>query len=332
MPKGSSVALIVIRDGNVFLDTEVTLENLQMELESLALGGTAYQIKLFGHLPIGDERGQFQFPHQNVATITWLEASVYMQLTPKAEYALGSVAEAFASLGYTKAVMKKVGIAIAVLAVIAVVVWWALKPAAAPPPPVVVEGPPPPPPDPYAAFKQALSTPAPDAVIADLINTISDAYTIPGWTPQSLTLSDNNMATVTLQQEGGNAGILLAWKRNHPDVQLSINTGQAVITYPMQIEARSTPEVIYKLPDLLANFYDELNAKFPGSTVSVGAVQSEDHYKQSTFNISFNAQSPDSLLVLVDILKGLPLVLNTATMTINDGLISGQVTVELIGA
>ena len=100
----------------------------------------------------------------------------------------------------------------------------------------------------------------------------------------------------------------------------------------MQIEARSTPEVIYKLPDLLANFYDELNAKFPGSTVSVGAVQSEDHYKQSTFNISFNAQSPDSLLVLVDILKGLPLVLNTATMTINDGLISGQVTVELIGA
>ena len=331
LPGGSNAVLVVIRGGTVFLDIEVNKRNLMDELAAISLGSVAYQIKLFGDLPIGEARDQFQFPRQNIDKIQWLDTSAFLALQPKEEYALGTVKQAFSSLGYTQAALKKLFIVLLILGVIGIATWWLLKPRAAPPPPPVVEGPPPPPPDPYQAFKQALMTPAPAAIVEDLINTLSDAYGIPGWTPQSLTLTGNT-ATVTLSKDGGNAGILLAWKRSHPNVQLSINTGQAVLTYTLQEAPRSTPEVIYKLPDLLANFYDELNAKFPGSTVSVGAISAADHYQQSTINVSFTDQSPDSLMVLVDVLKGLPVVLNSATMTVSNGLISGQLAIQLIGA
>lgn len=329
LPNGNAV-LVVIRGGTVFLDTEVGLRNVMDELTGLTLGSVAYQIKLFGNLPIGEGASQFQFPRQNVDKIDWLEASPFLALTPKEDYELGTVKQAFASLGYTRAAIQKMAIAGIALAVIGLLVWWISKPNAPPPPPVV-QGPPPPPPDPYLAFKQALTTPAPDDILSDLVNTLTDAYTIPGWTPQSLSLA-GTMATVTLSKDGGNAGILLAWKRSHPDIKLSINSGQAVMTYTLQETSRATPEVIYKLPDLLANFYDELNVKFPGSTVSIGAITAADHYQKSNINISFNDQSPDSLLVLVEVLKGLPAVLNSASMTVSNGLISGQLGIQLIGA
>ncbi len=331
LPNGSSVLLVVIRGGTVFIDTEVNIRNLMDELAALTLGSTAYKIKLFGDLPIGEGSSQFQFPTQNVSTLEYVESSVFLQLKPNEEYALGTVKQAFASLGYAGISLKKLVIIAAILCVLSLIIWYVMKPAPPPPPPPVVTGPPPPPPDPYAGFKQALMTPAPDAILQNLIRTVSDAYTVPGWTPQSLTLAGST-ATVTLAKDGGNAGILLAWKRSHPDVQMSINTGQAVLTYTMQVTARSTPEVIYKLPDLLANFYDELNAKFPGSTVTVGAIAKNSNYQQSSINISFTGQSPDSLMVLADVLKGLPAVLSTATMTVSSGLISGQLTIQLIGA
>ncbi len=330
LPSGTSVALVVIRGGTVFLDTEVNMRNIMDELMALTLGSTAYKIKLFGDLPIGEGSSQFQFPSQNVSSLEYLESSVFLALTPKEEYALGTVKQAFASLGYTGIALKKLTIIVAVLAVLGLIIWYFAEPAPPPPPPVV-EGPPPPPPDPYAAFKQALMTPAPDAVLQNLIGTLSDAYTIPGWMPQSLALAGST-ATVSLNKDGGNAGILLAWKRNHPNVQMSINTGTAVLTYTIQVAPRPTPEVIYKLPDLLANFYDELNAKFPGSTVAIGAIAKNSNYQQSAINISFTNQSPDSLMVLADVLKGLPAVLSTATMTVSNGLISGQLTIQLIGA
>ena len=330
LPSGTSVALVVIRGGTVFLDTEVNMRNIMDELMALTLGSTAYKIKLFGDLPIGEGSSQFQFPSQNVSSLEYLESSVFLALTPKEEYALGTVKQAFASLGYTGIALKKLTIIVAVLAVLGLIIWYFAEPAPPPPPPVV-EGPPPPPPDPYAAFKQALMTPAPDAVLQNLIGTLSDAYTIPGWMPQSLALAGST-ATVSLNKDGGNAGILLAWKRNHPNVQMSINTGTAVLTYTIQVAPRPTPEVIYKLPDRLANFYDELNAKFPGSTVAIGAIAKNSNYQQSAINISFTNQSPDSLMVLADVLKGLPAVLSTATMTVSNGLISGQLTIQLIGA
>ncbi len=330
LPSGTQAALVVIRGGTVFLDTEVNMRNLMDELMALTLGSTAYKIKLFGDLPIGEGSSQFQFPVQNVSTLEYLESSVFLAITPKEEYALGTVKQAFASLGYTGIALKKLTVIVAVLAVLGLIVWYFMEPSAPPPPPVV-QGPPPPPPDPYAAFKQALMTPAPDAILQNLISTLSDAYTIPGWTPQSLALAGSS-ATVSLSKDGGNAGILLAWKRNHPNVQMNINTGTAVLTYTIQVTSRPTPEVIYKLPDLLANFYDELNAKFPGSTVTIGAITKNSNYQQSAINISFTNQSPDSLMVLADVLKGLPTVLSTAAMTVSSGLISGQLTIQLIGA
>jgi hypothetical protein len=330
LPNNTSAVLVVIRGGTVFLDTEINLRNLMNELMALTLGSTAYKIKLFGDLPIGEDSNQFQFPTQNVSSLERLKASVFLQLKPNEKYALGTVKQAFSSLGYTRIALKKLTIVVAVLAILAFIIWYVMKPTP-PPPPVVVEGPPPPPPDSYAAFKQALMTPAPDAVLQNLIGILSDAYTIPGWTPQSLALK-GSIATVSLNKDGGNAGILLAWKRNHPNIQMSINTGTAVLTYAMQVTPRPTPEVIYKLSDLLANFYDELNAKFPGSTVTVGAIAKNINYQQSAIHISFTNQSPDSLMALVDILKGLPAVLSTATMTVNSGLISGQLTIQLIGA
>lgn len=331
LPKGTNAVLVVIRGGTVFVDTEVNKRNLMDELAALTLGSTAYKIKLFGDLPIGDGSSQFQFPAQNISELDYVEQSIFLQLKPSEEYQLGTVKQAFASLGYTGVALKKLAIIAAILCVLGFLSWLIFKPAPPPPPPPVVTGPPPPPPDPYAAFKQALMTPAPDAILQNLIDTVSDAYTVPGWIPQSLALAGNT-ATVTLAKDGGNAGILLAWKRDHPNIQMSINTGQAILIYTLQVTPRSTPEVIYKLPDLLANFYDELNAKFPGSTVTVGAITKSDNYQQSTINISFTSQSSDSLMVLEDVLKGLPAVLSAATMTVSGGLISGQLTIQLIGA
>ncbi|MCD6046159.1 MAG: hypothetical protein K0R48_1322 [Gammaproteobacteria bacterium] len=332
LPNGN-VVLVVIRGGIVFLDTEVSMRNLMAELMGLALGSTAYTIKLCGDLPIGEGSAQFQFPTQNVESEEHLESSVFLQLKTNEEYRLGTVKEAFASLGYTGMAIKVV-IIIALLAVLAFLAWLIFKPAAAPAPPpaeVVAAAPAQPPPDPYADFKQALMTPAPDALLQDLVNTLNDVYTIPGWTPQSLTLAGSS-ATVNLVKNGGNAGILLAWKRSHPDVQMTINTGQVVLTYGLQLTNRPTPEVIYKLPDLLANFYDDLNAKLPSSTVSVGPMTRKGVYQQSSIGITFTNQSPDSLMVLANELKGLPAVLSAATMRTSGGLISGQLTIDLIGA
>lgn len=122
LPNGTQAALVVIRGGTVFLDTEVNLRNIMDELMALTLGSTAYKIKLFGDLPIGEDSSQFQFPSQNVSTLEYLDSSVFLALTPKAEYALGTVKQAFASLGYTGIALKKLTIIVAVLAILGAII------------------------------------------------------------------------------------------------------------------------------------------------------------------------------------------------------------------
>lgn len=160
-----------------------------MNLARCFFDETAYDIYLYGDVPVGteDEAAEFILPAESVKTCVHLDEAVFSQLPQVDALSTVPTAQALRAIQGKSSSPVVFILGLIVVAGIGFLAWKFLKPAPPPPPPSPVEiahvsKPTGPPPDPLATYKQALHSPIPSAVFQSIVKQIHRLYGISGWT------------------------------------------------------------------------------------------------------------------------------------------------------
>lgn len=327
--------LVVIRSGSVYLDAEVPLVNLADEFISLVSGDNRYQIYIYGDIPLAEiaSNEKFAFDPAMVESFTELTEPVFPTLTLYENYKLLPLEEAITDLRLPNQGLAKNIVLIVFLVIMGYFGWKIFGPQPAAQittnAPVTVSAPATPQ-NPYQSYQTALATASPSDQLMMIVANIQQLLTIPGWTPTSMNFSDNQLS-FNLTTVGGSLELLLAWVKNN-NATLQANTGKAVIVYPLNIANRTAPTVIYNLRDTVALLYDDINRILPGGGVILGASSDQANYRQVPLSINLASVSVSMLVLLAKELQNFPVVMSACTLTIDDGVISGNLQLQVLGS
>lgn len=339
---GERAVLVVVRQGSVFLDAEISLSQLIEEFSSLFFDETTYDIYVYGDLPIGveGEAAEFILPADAVKNWTHLDAPVFEQLPQLDSLALLPVSEALKAIGSGLPIPLIIGGVVCVV-VIGALAWVLLKPAPKPTvkavqvvkPVVKPNRPPPPPPDPLAAYKQALVSPVPIDIFRALIRQVQRLYAIPGWKIQGIEASLTGLkVTLVPANPAITAAPLQQWADIN-QVKVDFTTSNATLYLPISVSNRAklTHATLQPLLSLGSQLQQRLQTVALPEQVKLGGIESKDGYSQLVITVSFTQVAPDYLLLLGSMVKGWPVVLNGYRLSLQDNLISGSVDFALLG-
>jgi hypothetical protein len=325
--------LVVIRGGTVYLDAELPIINLADELLSLSVGDSRYEIYVYGDVPLAaiatDEK--FAFDPLMVESFTDLADPVFPTLVPDESFKLLPIEEALTELRLPSTGIAKNLVIVIFIVIVGYIGWKLLMPTKVEAP--VMQAPvetPVAPQNPYAAYQAALESPAPSGILTEIVNNISSLMTIPGWAAKNMNFANQQMS-FTVEQEGGDAGLLLAWVKNH-QVDFQINNGRAQLSFAMTTPNRPMPTSIYNLRETVAQLYDDLGRIFPENNIAISAPELKENYKQVTLSITFSALTLSVFTLLARELQNFPVVMDSCTLTIDSGVLSGTMQLQVLGA
>jgi len=334
---GENALLVVVRDGSVYLDAELPITNLLDEFINLIGSENQYEIYVYGDIPLAKTatEEQFAFEPGMVKNFTELTTPVYPSLSTDETLKLIPINAAIKELPSQPVSYAKYIIVFVLLVLIGYGVWHTLS---TPPPTTVSKAPEktvkaPKTQNPYEGYYTALETPAPSEQLKAFLSQIKELLTVPGWTPVSMVLNeDQTQSTYKLDGVGGDTSLLLSWvKRNNAN--LSVQEGKATIVYPLNIKNRISPANIYNLRDTVSILYDGLHKIFPGANMTIGETKKVGAYNISTIAFSFDSVSMQILDLLADELQGFPVVIKQFSLSnIDHGIVSGNIELEVLGA
>jgi len=320
--------LVVIRDNLVYLDEEVSLENLVNELETLTMGEHQYDVYIYGGVPISDTPGGgdevFAFNKEKIRSFNILKESAFLKLPLNPDFLLLPVDQAIADLKLKEPSVIPFIVGAVALGVVAYLGYQELNP---PPPvpkaPAVV--------NPYAGYEQALMSPSPQDVMSQVSDSIRLLYTVPGWVPKQMTYSHGSLSVRLVSELNASGDLLLHWIKRY-NMSLGVEENGATLNIQFNLPPRPQPKVLYQLKEVLSLLFDETHLIFPGSTISFTQPSVQGVYSSTDLNITFNGASALVLDLYGKLLGDKPVVINTMTLNVDSGLLSGQMQLTLLGA
>lgn len=332
LPDNEHAILVVVRDGNVFIDAKLPLANLLDEFLGLIAGDNRFDINIYGDLiPLAKtaQEDKFAFDPNLVKSFTILDAPIFETLPLDENFRLIPISKAITELGLAENSMLKWGISLIVLLVLAFGIYKTMQ-QPAPLEEVAVTKTTEAPVDPYAGYRAALRTPNPATVIGAAWGTIQQLMSIPGWAPASLTLEGVQSATATLTDDGGDTGTLLAWARQH-QLEVDISGATPTLTIPYRLENRANPRQIYQLKDTASLLYDDLTRLLPSGSVNLGSMTSEGPYGTMSLEIGLQDVGETQLNLLAQSLENFPVQIDSLSFNIEHGAISGTMKLTVYG-
>lgn len=328
LPEGHFAIVVVVRGGSVYLDTKIPYSNIPDEFASLITGSNRYDIYIYGDVPVSQakERGKFSFEPAQVKSFTRLEQSVFKNLVVDENLQLQPLEFALSA----QKIGKKFPFAW-VFGLIAFfgLIWWlhsyfsapkvTTAPAEATQQPV----------DPFAGYKTALNTPAPEKQIAEFASSITTTYLIPGWETTGVTFAGGTY-TIRVNSIGGPIAALNQWADNH-GMNMSIDSQGATLTMTSNLQNRDIPTTIYPFRQVLYTAIDRIDQVLTVPSVTLGAQTSTPSYQSMPITVQFTDISPSVLTLIGRQLSNLPIQLNSAQVTISQGLLSGSLQLTILG-
>lgn len=328
LPEGHFAIIVVVRGGYVYLDTKIPVNNIPDELASLVTGHNQYDIYVYGDVPISPtkERGKFTFDKSQVKSFTKLQDPVFKNLPVDESLQLQPLEFALRSQKIGKRSPTLI-IAIATLLLL-LAGWYFFQRGKAPPPveqPQAIKTTA----DPFATYRETLTAPAPDKQITELATVIGILYGIPGWQATGVTFDGSNY-TIQLNPMGGTVQLLNQWANTH-NMSMTLTPQGVILTLPSTLNKRTAPDTIYPLQQAIYIIIDKINQVLPERSVTLASTLNLPYYKSATLNIQFNNISPEVLKLIGRQLTNLPVKISNANVTISQGLLSGAISVTVLG-
>jgi hypothetical protein len=330
--ENNQVLVVVIRNNEVYLDMLIENDKLRAELLPLMTLQESYRVITYGEVALKQTEapGCFVLPKNLVSSFEIAKEPVLKNLPilPTARLLTLTLALKSSLLGSR---MTPTMIAVSTLVILAVIGWiYVINPPVSQPVAInttaaqeqVDNG--------YLDFYAAMHSPSPVQQINELVQTIQTVAALPGWPVDTVTYTGNQYQ-IALNRQGGALQWLTQWVK-HQNYALNLAPAGAQLVAPSQLATRSRPKVLYPLSQITASLVDQLDTLFPEEMVNISDVRSLGQTKARTITVNFTNASPDTLILIGDTLgDNLPLEITAMNVSMNSGLLNGNVQLSVWG-
>ncbi len=327
IPNSSEAILVIVKNGSVYLDGSFQVDNIPEELVIFLTQQNHFEIYVHGDVPISatSEEGKFSFDETSVKSFTVLEKPVFNSLPLIAAYHLQPVDVTMRAQGIGGLPIKTVLIAMGAL-VAAYVGYLYVSPMleAKKEKEIPMEV------NPYASYVSALNTPAPSDVMNNVIDNIFMLRQIPGWYAVKMEYKKDTLSTNVFTRSG-NLENLYTWSKAR-NMEISIKSASVLLVSKPKFTNRKKPKVIYPLKQVLVTLVDRLFVVNPNySQFSIADPKVSGPSGNSKITMRMVNLSTDILSYISKQLEGMPITIESFTVAINHGLITGNLVIVAYG-
>lgn len=328
LPDSQQALVVVVKSSTIYLDTKIPYASLIDEFSTLLTGANQYDVHVYGNVPISKEPAPetFVFQPEQVASFHVLERSLLNQLAPDESLELQPLELALRSEIFAGAIPTKY-IAYGVALVVLLVIFYyqftkreAVIPEIVQP---IVQA------SPESSYDKALMTPAPGRLLDEVGDATMLVTSAPGWLPASVKYIGSSYV-FRMQDQGGNLTMLRRWALRE-NFGISFTQSGVDISMPSAITARSKPAAIYVNQAVLATMIDELHRLLGARQVILGDTTTVDGFQQTELTVNIRDASPGMLDLIARVLANMPVVMKNLQFNVANGLMSGNITLTVIG-
>lgn len=326
IPNTTEAILVIVKDGSVYLDGSFPVDSIPEELVIFLTQQNNFEIYIYGEVPISQvpEAGKFSFEQAAVKSFTVLDKPVFPTLPLLKIYQLQPVDLVLKANAIGVLPTKQI-----VMALLVVGGLWALYAYLTATPVITVQ-------EqealnPYQAYLNILSSPAPDKELNKLVTTLQMFYTLPGWNVSGAKYTRNTLVTM-VKSTGGKVEELFAWAKIN-NMNTDIKQDGIYLTKGLIFANRPAPINIYPVKDVMANFIDNLALVYPGNRLKIGDMKNRGQFKDLTFTILLSGVSTNVIGLIGSQLTNLPFVLQSVSIDADKkNNFSGSITLEVLGS
>ncbi len=327
IPNTTEAILVIVKGGSVYLDGSFPIDSIPDELIIFRTQQNSFEINIYGDIPLSatPEEGKFSLDASSVKSFNRLAEPIFPTLPTIKSFQLRLVDAVLKSQGIGVFPVKKWIAALVVMGLI----WMGIsylsstKTTELPQSLVGVI-------NPFQGYLNAMASPAPTAEIESMTAQIQRLYTIPGWFPVSVDYSSSLMKA-SVKSLGTKLSVLFKWADiNGAKVQIA--SDGVYVTMPISVTNRSEATVISPVQQILAELVDRVSTVMPGNHIMMGPVVDRGRYVETQFTVNFQDLTLETLNLLAEQFKGLPLVLLKTTFTIQNGSLSGTIVLNALGS
>lgn len=325
IPDSDEAILVIVKSGSVYLDGSFPIDSIPEELVVFKTQQNHFDIYLYGDVPISrtPESGKFMFDADSVKSFTLLPAPVFPTLRTVKTFQLQPVDAVLEAKGIGVFPLKKVILGIVFLGL----VWTGytfITTHKKELPRVIVGAV-----NPFQLYIDALTSPSPAEEIKRFDRTLALLLTAPGWYPETLVYS-NGKVVAAMKTQGVRTNVLFEWaKKNNATVDI-LPTG-FFVTFSFTQLNRFPPTQIHEVKEVVGSLIDRLSYILPGNNLALSATANKGRYSEVNLTLNVSNVSINTLDLIADQLKNLPLILSKVSVTYDNGAISGTINLTALG-
>jgi hypothetical protein len=316
--------LVIIKKGNVFLDTLITPNELRNELTPFFTDNEPFQIYTSGDVPIE----AFEFPENLILSFEEIDEPLLQRLPTLPSLQLLPLQSALKNEGLHRKIYISPAlisaIAVPVLIVGLIITFHSSdKPMSLSKHVRIID-------NPYKVFNNALMTASPIDQISGLTQQINIILNIPGWNVHHIIFSNGHLRA-KLQKKGGDLQSLEQWSiDNNYRLILDNNSGELVTT--LFLQSRERPKHTYISQKCVEVIIDHFNHLFPNGTTHIGKISKIDSSaKRTQLTLSAQDASPTGLLLLGNALNTLPISIDSIDLKLTKNSINSTIHLSVWG-
>lgn len=325
----TQLLLVIIKDGHVFADTCISVDQLKAELLPLTTLKIKFQIVVSGNLAhqiAPTAKDNFFFPEALISSYEPVDDPLIPRLPtlPSVKLLPLPLALKAERLSGDSLLTTSLLIITALVSLIGLFTYSAhmnRQPQPTQKSEKFV---------PYADYIEAMRSPSPTLLIDLMMDLITNLYELPGWSAESIHQTAGNF-TVTLRSNGGTLAEMQQWAMRH-NFNVDLTTNGVILTAHHAFAARQPFAFIFPLTELSENLIDSIRKNTMESSIHL--LQTIQHHdsKESLLTIDLEELSPQQLSLLKNIFSRLPVVLNQIKISINDdSLLHGVIQLSIWG-
>lgn len=324
VPNSTEAILVIVKDGAVYLDGSFPIESIPEELIIFLTQQNNFEIYIYGDVPISEKpvEGKFSFDGASVKSFTVLPEPVFekLPLLPAYHFKLVDVVLKENGIGVFPVKML-VNVLMGIGAIIGLYYLFTMKPRE--PDVVVVE------PNPYQGYVDALSTPAPDQVVAGFVNRLLLLYSVPGWSATNIAYK-GGAVQAKMKSDGNSIAALKKWCQEN-GCEVGIITSGIVVTFDLGIKNRLKPKKIYPSREILANFIDNISVVYPGNNLALADNKLTGPFSTMKLTINLKEVTPVVLSMIGSQMTGLPFSINEIQAAQRGPYLFGTISLDGLG-
>ncbi|MFT6905818.1 MAG: hypothetical protein ACJAS1_002481 [Oleiphilaceae bacterium] len=332
------VAVVIILDGLIMLDTEMTASTLAADI-SLSLGtGKKFIVRTFGNVPIKEEdvsvsvkeddkeddvdtdQDVVYLSEERVETFLELKAGILELIEPHPEDYLKSLYKATSDAGLA----SKTWLYLLMVLAVTVAGYWIYHESIKKPTIVIIDN--------FLEYRQQLMSPDPYNILIAAVNKGLDVYDLSQWELKTITLSGNEGVNYIVSSSSPNYQNLAEFAINN-QFTLNVEGTEAGLDYriPAELSKRTDMDKQVQLESILYPITDSIFINPIFKLTSISPKISSGFHKTQDLEILVSDASFNDIIWLAEHFKNTPTVLSSFQFTAKGFSLSGSIKFKIYG-